>query len=61
MFIIYRGYNDGSDTITEQGDSIDLIFGACASYVMDPALTDLVVFNKTTGAVIINYHVPKGS
>ena len=56
MFTIYRAYNDGGDTITERGDSIDLVFGACASYVMDPTLTDLVVFDNTTGAAIINYH-----
>lgn len=61
MFIIYRAYNDGDDSITEQGDSIDLVFGACASYVMDPTLTDLVAFDKTTGAVIVNYHKPKGN
>lgn len=54
MFTIYRTY--GTEVIIETEDNIPNIFGACAIYTEDNDLTDLVVFDNTTGAVIINYH-----
>ena len=62
MYLICRNYKDGS-CITDRADS-DIppsqMFGACSLYAFDDDLTDLIVIDKNTGAVIVNYHKAEG-
>lgn len=62
MYLVYRNYKDGyhiSDHCNEL--PITQVFGACTLYLEDADLTDLLVIDKNTGAVIVNYHKAKGN
>ena len=55
MYTILRVYNDFG-AITETGDDIANIFGACAVYAEDPDLITLKVWNTKDGTFIVDYY-----
>ena len=63
MYLIYRTYKDGFSITDDPNNDLPLsqVFGACSVYTFDDDLTDLLVIDKNTGAVIVNYHKPKGN
>lgn len=63
MYLICRNYKDGF-SITDCTDSDtppSQVFGACSVYAFDNDLIDLIVIDKSTGAVIVNYHKAQGN
>lgn len=54
MYTILRVYAD-LGSITEKGDNIANVFGACAIYVEDPDLLILKVWDEA-GTFIVDYY-----